>query len=101
MGKTIQFNPQSDAPLLIQMTEENMAGLFVMIEDIVRKAVREQMNLETEGPLTSEKAAKFLDIHPNTLYRRMKQPDFPVRWDGGTPYFFASELVRYIKGKKK
>lgn len=72
------------------------------VAEIERRERRRALDLATEEPLTCCKdAAKFLGLHVNTLYRRMKEGKIPFHTDGGKEYFYRSELNTYIKGKKK
>lgn len=102
MGKTIQFNPQEDAPVLIQMDEKNMAALFVMIEDIVRKVVQQEMNLATEKPMDADAVASFFGWNVTTVRLKTRKGLIPFHElePGGHKYYFASEINQRIKAKK-
>jgi len=53
-----------------------------------------------EKPLTRQGAADYFGINIKTLDRRLKTGVLPARLvhkNGGTPYFFASELEQLLK----
>lgn len=55
-----------------------------------------------EKPLTRGEAAAYLSISTSALDRRVKNGSIPtslVHYNGGTTYFFASELNRFLKQK--
>lgn len=57
-----------------------------------------------EKPLTREEAAAFLRIDSTTLDRRFRNGTLPKslrHFNGGTLYFFASELEAHIKKSTK
>ena len=56
-----------------------------------------------ERPLTRIEAAQHLSIKPGTLDKRIKTGIIPVQYvhyNGGTPYFFASELNKLLKERR-
>lgn len=68
------------------------------VANIVLKKVAELKVVEE--PLTKEGAAKYLHIALSTLNKRLANGDIPAKYihrNGGTPYFFASELELLLK----
>lgn len=68
------------------------------VANIVLKKVAELKAVEE--PLTKEGAAKYLHIALSTLNKRLANGDIPAKYihrNGGTPYFFASELELLLK----
>lgn len=106
MAKIVPFNPQSDAPVIIQMDEKSMAALFVMIEDIVRKVVKEEMNLATEKPMNTDQVKDFLGYQSvGTVRLKTRQgliPSHALETGSASPHrlYFASEINAKLKGKK-
>jgi hypothetical protein len=73
----------------------NDVAMLVLKEVAKMKAVEE--------PLTKEGAAKYLHVSVPTLERRLRENDLPpslIHRNGGTPYFFASELEQHLKKSK-
>jgi predicted DNA-binding transcriptional regulator AlpA len=55
---------------------------------------------QQEQPLSTKEAARFLKIHVNTLYIKMKK-GLPFHERDGMYYFYESELNTWIKSKSK
>ncbi len=72
--------------------------------EVASIVLREVAKLRSiEEPLTKAGAAKYLRITVRSLDRRIENHDLPtslIHRNGGTPYFFASELEQYLKKSK-
>lgn len=84
----------------IIMTPNDFDRLSIQIRDDVKKEISALKTLVVEKPMTTKEAAKFLSIHEDTLYIRLKK-GLPHHRDGKIIWFFPSELVTYIKTKNK
>jgi hypothetical protein len=72
-----------------------------LAEKIAAMVIKKVIELKSiEDPLTKEGAAKYLHIALSTLNKRLANGDIPSKYihrNGGTPYFFASELETLLK----
>lgn len=71
------------------------------VANMVLKRVTE-LN-KVEEPLTKVGAAKYLKVALSTFNKRLSNGDIPSKYihrNGGTPYFFASELETLLKSNK-
>ena len=83
--------------ILYQISENDLEKLIIKAEE---KAYERGQKKPFEKPLTREEAAAFLRIEPATLDRRIKSGVLPAtlrHYNGGTIYFFASELENFIR----
>lgn len=75
-----------------------------IIEKVVEKVAQETKKWQlVEKPLTRNEAAAYFKISPITFDRRLKNGTLPSslrRYNGGTIYFFASELEAFLKKPK-
>jgi hypothetical protein len=82
--------------------------LHVMSDDqldkLIQKAIQEGFEKgqkrTIEKPLTKQEAANYLRISLSTLDERFRSQALPTslrHYNGGTIYFFASELEAFIK----
>ena len=81
----------------------NQSGLDRLVTSI-REQVRDEFTTlrshMIEKPLNRTEAAAYLGIKLTALDNRIKRGDIPmslVHKNGGTPYFFASELEKLLK----
>lgn len=89
MAETFQLIPQSDF-------ERLSAGIRQQIAD----GLAELKGIVIEKPLNKKEAASYLGIGLTALDNRIKRGSIPkklVHKNGGTPYFFASELNELLK----
>ncbi|HMJ67564.1 MAG TPA: helix-turn-helix domain-containing protein [Cyclobacteriaceae bacterium] len=86
--------------LTYELSGEDLQRVIVEIGNQIGEQVQRALKLQSEKPMTTADALKFLQIHPTTLYRRIKKGGLPCHRDGDTYYFYASELNDYIKGKQ-
>lgn len=72
-----------------------------MAEKIAAIVIKKLTELSrVEEPLTKDGAAKYLHIALSTLNKRIANGDIPAKYihrNGGTPYFFPSELETLLK----
>jgi excisionase family DNA binding protein len=72
-----------------------------LIDMVVDKVADKVSKMKTVEPtLTKGQAAKYLQVSRQTLEKRFREGDLPaslIHKNGGTPYFFASELEAYLK----
>lgn len=87
---------------LILITQEYLERLIINLRDEMRSNVLELKTHMIEKPLTTKEAADFMRIKRSAFDNRIKSGAIPahlVHKNGGTPYFFASELQQLIKVK--
>lgn len=85
---------------LILITQEYLERLITSLRDEMRNSVIELKTHMTEETLTRKEAARYLKIGIKALDKRIQSGQIPKRLvhkNGGTPYFFASELHDLIK----
>jgi hypothetical protein len=74
------------------------------ISQIVDRAIEKIVKIKTAEPTrTKAQAAKYLQISVQTLEKRFRDNELPaslIHRNGGTPYFFESELEQYLKKSK-
>ena len=66
----------------------------------ITNEVKSIKGMMVEKPMTYQEAADFLNIHVNTLYKRIREGNIPstlVHKTNGSVYFFPSELHQFIK----
>jgi len=83
--------------VLYQISDNDLEKLLM---NALEKGFERGQKKPIEKPLTREEAAAFLRIEPLTLDRRIKNNVLPTtlrHYNGGTIYFFASELEAFIK----
>lgn len=82
--------------------------LHVMSDDqldkLIQKAIQEGFERGQkkpfEKPLTKKEAADYMRVHIKVFNKRFKSGELPANlrhYNGGTIYFFASELEAFIK----
>lgn len=74
------------------------------LDKLIQKAIQEGFEKgqkkPIEKPLTTKEAAAFLRIGLSALYRRIQTNALPTtlrHYNGGSIYFFASELEAFIR----
>lgn len=70
-----------------------------MIEEFRAEAAKIKA-ANIEKPMTRQAAAKFLSCSVQTFDNKFKNGDLPIEfrhYNGGTPYFFASDLEAFLK----
>jgi len=76
-----------------------------LIAEIAAEVIKEVVKSMTAEPtLTKSQAAKYLQISVQTLEKRFRENELPtslIHRNGGTPYFFASELEQHLKKIKQ
>jgi len=62
------------------------------------KKIESQISREADAArlVGVAKAAKFLDVSDENIYRKLKRGTLEARWQGRRPYFPLSELERHI-----
>jgi hypothetical protein len=100
-AKTVPLNPlqQAEPQVTYQITDKNMAVLLVAIEEIVRKVVKEEMNLATEKPMNPQECADFLGLNEKTVRIKTLEGLIPYGEIGGLKYYYASEINKKITEK--
>jgi hypothetical protein len=89
------------ASILYQISESDLEKLILKAEE---RGFELGQKKQIEKPLTKEGAAKYLSISEGTLDERFRTGKLPARLrhtNGGTIYFFASELEEFIKQPKR
>lgn len=103
-GKQVSFNPlqSADPNVTYQITEKNMAFLFTVIEESVRKVVQEEMSLATEKPMNVADVAEFLQLCEATVRLKTRQGIIPsVELEpGGQKFYYASQINAKMKEGK-
>jgi len=85
------------ATILYHVSENDLNTLIMKAEE---KGFDKGQKKPFEKPLTREEAAAFLRITARTLDNRIKSNVLPTdlrHYNGGTIYFFASELEAFLK----
>ena len=88
-SKTIQLLPADEIAYMTMQLRQEMRDGFVMLKTHM-----------IEKPLTRKGAAEYLGIGVKALDNRIQRGVIPSRLihkNGGTPYFFASELAELLK----
>lgn len=70
-----------------------------MVEEF-RAEVAKIKAANIEKPMTREQAAKFFSCSVDALDKKFRNNKLPAKfrhYNGGTPYFFASELENFLK----
>ena len=78
------------APLVAKATEDFLACLKEIYTELSKEADEARL-------LGVAKAAQFLDISHDSIFRYIKEGALEPRWQGRRPYFPLAELTRYIK----
>lgn len=103
-GKVLSINGlhTEEPQVTYVINDQNMAKLFLIIEDAVRKVFEEKMRLATEQPINLEQAGKFLGRHQETIKQLARDGVIRGHKLEGCKewFFFPSELVEDIKRKK-
>lgn len=85
---------------VLLITPEYLDRLMTGLRDEMRTSVMELKTHMTEETLTRKEAARYLKIGIKALDKRIQSGQIPKRLvhkNGGTPYFFASELEQFLK----
>jgi hypothetical protein len=85
---------------LILMAPDELERLATGLRQQIADGVASLKSHLIERPLTRREAADYLGIGLTALDNRIKRGDIPrklVHKNGGTPYFFASELEQLLK----
>lgn len=93
-------NMKPEGQQLILITPEYLERLITNLRDEMCSNVLELKTHMIEKPLTTKEAADFMRIKRSAFVGRIKSGAIPaqcVHKNGGTPYFFASELQQLIK----
>lgn len=73
---------------------------LIEFREMIRAEIGKAKSEAVEKPLTREEAAAYMRIDPVTLDRRLRKGTLPMslrHHNGGTLYFFASELEAFLK----
>lgn len=85
---------------LIAISPEYLDRLVLNIRQQVADGFVSLKSHMVEKPLTRREAADFLKIKLSAFQNRINRGDIPAKLihkNGGTPYFFASELEQFLK----
>lgn len=85
---------------LIALTLNDLDRIAIGIRQQVADGFKDITSHVVEKPLTVKQAADYLGIKQSAFYNRINRGEIPARLvhrNGGTPYFFASELCELIK----
>ncbi len=85
---------------LIALTPNQLDRIATGLRQQIADGVASLKSHLVEKPLTRREAAEYLGIKLTALDNRIKRGDIPrklVHKNGGTPYFFASELEQLLK----
>lgn len=83
----------------IILKPEDFKSLVSDLKDMLRSELKGYV---VEEPLTAKEAARYLKITDKAMWERFRKGTMPaelIHRSGGSVYFFASELHRYLKNK--
>lgn len=85
------------ANVLYHISENDLENLIIKA---LEKGFERGQKKPIEKPLTKQEAADYLRVHVTTFEARIRNRKLPLSLrhiNGGTTYFFASELEAFIK----
>jgi predicted DNA-binding transcriptional regulator AlpA len=92
----------------INTNELSFSGLSTFLVSLeadvqtLKKLVHDVQRFVTpanETPMNLEECSKFIHKSPNTIYRLVNEGKIPY-YNKGNLFFFKSEIIEWIKGKK-
>jgi len=89
---------------MVQLSFESLPKIVMELKaqvDILTMSIESAKSAKKENDLLStEEAAKFLNLSKSTLYNKVNKRELPVMKQGKRLYFSRVELTNYIKSGK-
>ena len=89
------------SPIILINPEELKSLITAAVKAALSERSLPEGKASTEGPLSIEQAAAYLNISLSTLYRYTSQRLIPHHKPGKVIYFYREELDAWLQGSRK